>query len=78
MIAVRRLGARRIVAVSYFLAPGLLHTAAVREVRAAGALGVAEPLGTTDEVVRLVVQRGQAARTVHTKKAPVFVPGQTS
>jgi len=55
--AVRALGATRILAASYFLAPGRLYEAAAASARDAGALGVAEPLGTAEELVELIVAR---------------------
>jgi sirohydrochlorin ferrochelatase len=55
--AVRALGARRILAASYFLAPGRLYEAAAASARHGGALGVAEPLGTAEELVELIVAR---------------------
>ncbi len=60
-VAVRALGARRIVAASYFLASGRLYHAAAESARAGGAVAVAAPLGATDEIVRLVVARAVAA-----------------
>jgi sirohydrochlorin ferrochelatase len=54
---VRRAGARRVVAASYFLAPGRLHDAAEAAARAAGAVGVARPLGAAPELVDLVLAR---------------------
>jgi sirohydrochlorin ferrochelatase len=77
VLAVRGLGARKVLVASYFLAPGLLYAAAARSALAAGALAVATPLGTADELVRLVVTR--ALRAVPgTKKAPVGIPGHSS
>ncbi len=55
--AVRALGARRVAAASYFLAPGRLHDAAAASARSAGVLGVAAPLGSIEELVRLVLAR---------------------
>jgi sirohydrochlorin ferrochelatase len=54
---VRALGARRVVAASYFLAPGRLHDAAETAARAAGAVAVAGPLGAATELVELVLAR---------------------
>ena len=45
---------------AYFLAPGLLYDATVAAARAAGAVGVAEPLGDVPELVRLVLSRVDA------------------
>jgi sirohydrochlorin ferrochelatase len=59
--AVRALGASRILAASYFLAPGRLYEAAAASALEAGALGVARPLGAADELVRLVFARIAAA-----------------
>jgi sirohydrochlorin ferrochelatase len=53
-------GARRVAVAAYFLAPGLLHDAVVTAARAAGAVAVAEPLGTAPELVRLVLDRADA------------------
>jgi sirohydrochlorin ferrochelatase len=57
---VRRAGARRVVAASYFLAPGRLHDAAEAAARVAGAVGVAAPLGAAEELVDLVLARAAA------------------
>lgn len=57
VLALRATGAARVVVASYFLAPGRLYTAAAGAAREAGAVAVAAPLGTADEVVRLVVSR---------------------
>lgn len=56
----RAAGARRILGAAYFLATGRLYTAAVRSAVDAGAVDVAAPLGTADELVRLVVARATA------------------
>jgi sirohydrochlorin ferrochelatase len=61
VVALRDAGARRIVGAAYFLATGRLYTAAARSAVDAGAVGVGAPLGTADEVVRLVVARARAA-----------------
>ena len=55
--AVRALGGSRILAASYFLAPGRLYEAAAASAREAGAHGVAQPLGTAEELVALIVAR---------------------
>jgi len=55
--AVRALGASRILAASYFLAPGRLYEAAAASARDGGALGVAEPLGAAEDLVALIVAR---------------------
>jgi sirohydrochlorin ferrochelatase len=60
--AVRAHGARRILAASYFLAPGRLHSAVAASARAAGAFGVAAPLGAAAELVDLVTARAHTAR----------------
>jgi sirohydrochlorin ferrochelatase len=57
----RSLGARRIGVASYFLAPGLLHEAVTGSARAAGAAVVAEPLGGSAELARLVLARAAVA-----------------
>jgi sirohydrochlorin ferrochelatase len=54
---VRALGATRVVAASYFLAPGRLHEAAAASARSAGVVGVAMPLAPSDELVELVLTR---------------------
>jgi sirohydrochlorin ferrochelatase len=62
-VAVARLraaGARRVGVAAYFLAPGLLYDAAAVAARAAGAVGVAAPLGAVPELVRLVSSRVDA------------------
>jgi sirohydrochlorin ferrochelatase len=56
----RRRGASRIAAASYFLAPGRLYDVAATSARAAGAVAVAGPLGPADEIVRLVLARAAA------------------
>jgi sirohydrochlorin ferrochelatase len=56
----RRRGASRIAAASYFLAPGRLYDVAATSARAAGAVAVAGPLGPADEIVRLILARAQA------------------
>ncbi len=63
VMAVRARGARHIAVASYFLAPGRLYSAAAASARAAGASGVAAPLGTAEELVRLIVARAKAAQT---------------
>ncbi len=55
--ALRAAGSRRIVAASYFLAPGRLHDAAADSARSAGASDVAAPLGAAQELVDLVLAR---------------------
>jgi sirohydrochlorin ferrochelatase len=76
VMAVRAAGARRIVAASYFLAPGRLYSVAAASARAAGVLGVAEPLGAAEELVRLVVAR---ASTVGPRtNARILVGANTS
>jgi hypothetical protein len=64
VLALRTAGAREILVASYFLAPGLLFAAAVRSATAAGAAAVAAPLGTADELVRLIVSRARSAGAV--------------
>jgi sirohydrochlorin ferrochelatase len=62
-VAVARLraaGARRVGVAAYFLAPGLLHDATVHAACAAGAAGVALPLGPAPELVGLVLSRVDA------------------
>ena len=60
--AIRATGARRIAAAAYFLAPGRLYSAAAASARAGGAIGVAEPLGSAEELVRLILARATAAQ----------------
>jgi sirohydrochlorin ferrochelatase len=57
----RAAGARRVGMAAYFLAPGLLYDNAVRSAREAGAVAIAEPLGDTPDLVRLVATRVAAA-----------------
>ncbi len=81
VLSLRAAGCRTVLAASYFLAPGLLYSAASRSALRAGAAGVAAPLGTADELVRLVVARarvGLLAGRADTKKAPVGAPGRSS
>jgi sirohydrochlorin ferrochelatase len=59
--SLRASGARRIVAASYFLAPGRLHDAAAASARFAGVLGVTAPLGATTELVDLILHRSRTA-----------------
>ncbi|GAA1831032.1 sirohydrochlorin chelatase [Luedemannella flava] len=59
--ALRRRGATRIVAASYFLAAGKLHDIAAGSARAAGALAVSGPLADAPELVDLIVKRATAA-----------------
>ena len=59
----RATGARRVGVSAYFLAPGFLYDLAARSARAAGAVIVAEPLGDSPEVVRLVAARVDAVST---------------
>jgi sirohydrochlorin ferrochelatase len=62
-VAVARLraaGAKRVGVSGYFLAPGLLYDATVAAALAAGAAGVAAPLGDVPELVRLVSSRVDA------------------
>ena len=72
-IAVARLraaGARRVGVAAYFLAPGLLYDASVAAARAAGAVGIAAPLGDVPELVRLVTSRVDAVAS----RRPVALP----
>jgi sirohydrochlorin ferrochelatase len=59
--ALRAAGARRVAAAAYFLAPGVLYDTAARSALAAGAVGVAAPLGGAWELARLVLARVDAA-----------------
>ncbi|WP_430780959.1 sirohydrochlorin chelatase [Actinoplanes sp. G11-F43] len=56
----REAGARRVGVAAYFLAPGLLYDAAMDAARSAGAVTVAEPLGDTPELVRLIGSRAES------------------
>jgi sirohydrochlorin ferrochelatase len=60
VVAVRAQGARRILASSYFLAPGRLHGAVAASARAAGVSGVAAPLGAAAELVGLITARARS------------------
>lgn len=59
--ALRGGGARRIAVAAYFLACGRLYDAAAAAARMVGAVAVAAPLGTSAEVVELVLARVDAA-----------------
>jgi sirohydrochlorin ferrochelatase len=78
VVALRARGARHVVVASYFLAPGLLYASAARSAMAAGAVGVAAPIGAAPELVRLVMARAGTAGSADTKKAPVALPGRFS
>lgn len=54
-------GARRIAAVCYFIAPGLLCDKAIESAREAGAVHVGEPLGTAPELIALIAEHAEAA-----------------
>lgn len=64
VVALRDAGARRIVGASYFLATGRLYGAAARSAIGAGAVDVAAPLGTADELVQLILARARSALSV--------------
>jgi sirohydrochlorin ferrochelatase len=72
----RAAGARRVVAASYFLAPGRLYSAAAASALASDARHVAAPLGTADELVRLIVAR--AIATGDAPATPVLVGSNAS
>jgi sirohydrochlorin ferrochelatase len=61
VLALRATGARRVAVASYFLAPGMLHDVALQQAETAGAVAVAGPLGTAEELVELIVQRALSA-----------------
>jgi sirohydrochlorin ferrochelatase len=61
VLALRATGARRVAVASYFLAPGMLHDVALQQAERAGAVAVARPLGTAEELVELIVQRALSA-----------------
>lgn len=72
----RAAGARRIVVVSYFLAPGRLHDRIVVAARDSGALAVTEPFGATAGIAAATLARyDEAARSVGTDgvRVPVLV-----
>jgi sirohydrochlorin ferrochelatase len=54
-------GAKRVAAVCYFIAPGLLCDKAIESAREAGAVHVGEPLGTAPELIELIEKRAAAA-----------------
>lgn len=60
---VRALGATRVAAASYFLAPGRLHEVAAASARSAGVVAVAAPLGASGELVELILIRAHGVRT---------------
>jgi len=57
----RAAGARDVAGAAYFLAPGRLYEAAVASALAAGAVGVAAPLGGAIELAQVVLDRVDAA-----------------
>jgi sirohydrochlorin ferrochelatase len=57
----RELGARRIVAASYFLTPGRLYDTAAASTRAVGGLAVAAPLADAPALADLVILRAHTA-----------------
>ncbi len=57
----RRRGATRVVASSYFLAAGTLHDIAATSARQAGARAIAAPLADAPELADLIVKRARAA-----------------
>ncbi|MFG3339174.1 sirohydrochlorin chelatase [Glycomyces sp. NPDC048151] len=59
--ALRAGGARRVAAVCYFIAPGLLCDKAIESAREAGAVHVGEPLGTAPELIEIIANRAAAA-----------------
>lgn len=59
--ALQARGARRIAAVCYFIAPGLLCDKAIDSARDAGAVYIGEPLGTAPELLDLIVKHAAAA-----------------
>jgi sirohydrochlorin ferrochelatase len=59
---VRELGAMRVAAASYFLAPGRLHDVVAASARSAGVMGVSAPLGAADELVELVLTRAHGVQ----------------
>jgi sirohydrochlorin ferrochelatase len=74
--AVRAMGATRVVAASYFVAPGRLYDVAAASARSGGALGVAAPLGDAEALVDLVVDRasGIAVARSTVPHAPLGAP----
>lgn len=61
--ALRARGCRRVAVAAYFLAPGKLYDGIARAALRAGAIGVAEPLGSAPELVHLVLDRVTSAAT---------------
>jgi sirohydrochlorin ferrochelatase len=59
--ALRASGVARVAVASYFLAPGMLYDVATQASVAAGAIGVAQPIGVADELVDLILHRAMAA-----------------
>jgi sirohydrochlorin ferrochelatase len=62
----RQRGAQRPVAASYHVGPGVLYDRMVAEALGWGAMAVTSPLGTTPELVELILHRADAASIVHT------------
>jgi sirohydrochlorin ferrochelatase len=60
----RAAGCARVAMSAYFLAPGRLYDAAAASARAAGAVGVADPLGAEPALARLVHRRATEALLV--------------
>ncbi|MBB5871789.1 sirohydrochlorin ferrochelatase [Allocatelliglobosispora scoriae] len=59
--ALRDRGARRVAVSAYFLAQGRLYDTVVASALAGGAIGVAEPLGASWDLARLILARVDAA-----------------
>lgn len=57
----RARGARKIAAVCYFIAPGLLCDKAIESAREAGVVHVGDPLGTAPELIELIRTRAVSA-----------------
>jgi sirohydrochlorin ferrochelatase len=74
--ALRAAGARRILVASYFLAPGRLYDLAAASALAAGAVAVSAPLGTAEELVRLIVARSCATGRCGGEQAVVGPRGE--
>ncbi|THV35766.1 sirohydrochlorin chelatase [Glycomyces buryatensis] len=60
--ALRAEGARKVAAVCYFIAPGLLCDTAIESARSAGVVHAGEPLGTAPELLELIAARADAVR----------------
>ncbi|HLL68077.1 MAG TPA: CbiX/SirB N-terminal domain-containing protein [Micromonosporaceae bacterium] len=69
--ALRAAGASRIAAAAYFLACGRLYDTVAASVRSAGAVSVAQPLGSAWELAQLVLARVDALNGLNTARAGI-------